>query len=70
MTLRAASQRETEWLGSGNGFRTGEAFPPIEVTEIPTGSDHKYRPTHGAHRFYCSVAVGFTEVPAVRGLDL
>jgi hypothetical protein len=52
------------------GFRTGEAIPPVEVAELPMGSNCRYRLTHGAHRLYCSVAVGFTEVPAVKGLDL
>ncbi len=53
-----------------SGFRTGEAIPPVEVTDLPMGSDCRYRLTHGARRFYCSVAVSFTEVQAVKGLDL
>jgi len=52
------------------GFRTGEAMPPVEVIELPMGNKYRYRLTHGAHRFYWSVAVAFTEVPAVKGFDL
>lgn len=47
------------------GFVLDEAIPPVGVWEAQ-GGEHPYKLTHGAHRFYCSVAAGFTHVPAVK----
>jgi hypothetical protein len=40
------------------------ALPPIEVENV-SGSAFPYRVMNGLHRFYASVAVGYTYVPAV-----
>jgi hypothetical protein len=52
------------------GFLAGNAIPPVEVVELPPGHDFSHELIHGAHRFYCSLAAGFTEVPAVDGFRL
>ena len=52
------------------GFRTGSAIPPVEVVFEPAGSDFLYKLVAGAHRFYCSLAAGFTHVWAVKGFDI
>jgi hypothetical protein len=52
------------------GFLAGNAIPPVEVVELPPSHDFGYELTHGAHRFYCSLTAGFTEVPAVDGFRL
>jgi hypothetical protein len=52
------------------GFTTGAAIPPVEVVMLSAGSVYKYRLTHGAHRFYCALAFGFSEVPAIDGFDV
>ena len=39
------------------------ALPPVEVEELSLG-DYHYRLPHGAHRYFASVAVGFTHIPA------
>ena len=46
------------------GFVEDSAIPPVEVERQPAGSDYPYKLHHGAHRFYCSVAAGFSHVPA------
>ncbi len=51
------------------GFRGDVAIPPVEVVKLPQGSPYKYKLTHGTHRLYCSLATGFTHVPAVDGFD-
>jgi hypothetical protein len=51
------------------GFRQGDAIPPIQVVECKSGSAHRYKLTAGTHRLYCSLAAGFTHVPAVKGFD-
>ena len=51
------------------GFRLDEAIPPVRVVENKTGSLHRYKLTDGAHRFYCSIASGFTHVPTLKGFD-
>jgi len=52
------------------GFRIGDAIPPVEVVLGKPGYGHQYRLTNGAHRLYCSIAAGFTHIPAVQGFDI
>jgi hypothetical protein len=47
-------------------FRLGDAIPPVQVLEGKPGDPHYYKLTHGVHRLYCSLAAGFTHVPAVK----
>ena len=47
------------------GFIKGSAIFPVKVERQPAGSDYVYRLYDGTHRFYCSVAAGFSHVPAV-----
>jgi hypothetical protein len=51
------------------GFRLGEAIPPVRVVECGSGSKHRYQLTDGTHRLYCSLAAGFTHVPAMKGFE-
>lgn len=51
------------------GFQADEQIPPVEVVEAVPGSRYRYKLTHGAHRLYCSLAAGFTHIPAVKGFD-
>jgi hypothetical protein len=51
------------------GFRSGAALPPVKIIENQQGHPHLYKLVDGTHRFYCSLAAGFTHVPAVRGFD-
>jgi hypothetical protein len=51
------------------GFQVDDAIPPVEVVEAPPGYGYRYKLTHGAHRLYCSLAAGFTHIPAVTGFD-
>jgi hypothetical protein len=53
-----------------SGFRTGAAIPPIELVDAPSGDRFRYKLTAGTHRLYCSLAAGFTHVPAVEGFDI
>lgn len=47
------------------GFRSGSVIPPVEVDRLEESEAHRFRLRHGAHRFYCAVAAGFTHVPAI-----
>jgi hypothetical protein len=49
---------------------TDGAIPPIELVGTPAGSLFRYKLTAGTHRLYCSLAAGFTHVPAVEGIDI
>ncbi|MCL4501827.1 MAG: hypothetical protein M1438_08205 [Deltaproteobacteria bacterium] len=49
------------------GFRTRSPIPPVEVVFEPADSNFRYKLVAGVHRFYCSLAVGFSHVPAVEG---
>jgi hypothetical protein len=51
------------------GFRLGQHIPPVKVVEGKPEYGHRYKLTEGAHRFYCSLAAGFTHVPTVKGFD-
>jgi len=62
-----ARERVVEIL---RGFRDGAAIPPIEVVAAASGSAHLFKLTHGTHRLYCSLAAGFSHVPAIVGFDI
>jgi hypothetical protein len=51
-------------------FRSGQRVHPVEIVEARSEWQHRYKLVHGAHRFYCSLAAGFTHVPAVKGFDI
>jgi hypothetical protein len=51
------------------GFRLGHEIPPVQVVECVPSSQYRYKLTDGTHRFYCSVAAGFTHIPTIRGFD-
>ena len=51
-------------------FRLGQHTHPVNVVGGKLEYRHRYKLTHGAHRFYCSLAAGFTHVPAVKGFDI
>jgi hypothetical protein len=51
------------------GFCANSALPPIEVVKSRFGP-YPYKLTAGVHRLYCSLAAGFTHVPAVTGFDM
>jgi hypothetical protein len=49
-------------------FRDDVPLPPIEVVRTKS-SACRFRLAHGAHRFYCAIAAGFTAVPAIDVTD-
>jgi hypothetical protein len=51
------------------GFVVGAAIPPIEVLLIAETEPYRYRLLAGVHRFYCSIAAGYSHVPAIEGFD-
>ena len=52
------------------GLRNRAAIPPVEVVPTAEGSAHPFKLTNGTHRLYCSLAAGFSHVPAVIGFDI
>ena len=52
------------------GFVADEGIPPVEVVLEPSDSAYSYKLVAGVHRFYCSLAAGFSHVPAVEGFDI
>jgi hypothetical protein len=51
-------------------FRNGAAIPPVELVVDTSFKGCRYKITHGSHRFYCSLAAGFSHVPAKIGFDI
>jgi len=47
------------------GFRDRDKLPPVVVQKVSDDAAQRYRLTQGAHRFYLSIAAGFTHIPAV-----
>jgi len=47
------------------GFREDAGMSPIKVVRLPLNEPYRYKLFHGVHRFYCSLAAGFTHVPVV-----
>jgi len=44
-------------------------LPPVQVVAGKNDSLFRYKLTAGHHRLYCSIACGFTHIPAVLGFD-
>ena len=65
--ISSARERVTSIL---RGFRDGTAISPVEVVRRGDAFPYPFKLVHGAHRFYCSIAAGFTHVPAVLGFDI
>ncbi len=51
-------------------FFSGSEIPPVEVVLQPIDSEFRFKLVHGVHRFYCSLAAGFSHIPAVKGFDI
>jgi|SRR5713226_3933377 len=51
------------------GFRLNNTIPPVKIVSGQPGYAYRYKLVHGVHRFYCSLAAGFTSVPTIEGLD-
>jgi hypothetical protein len=51
-------------------FQSGSALPPVKLVRGPDSYGYPYKLTDGCHRLYCSLAVGFTHIPAVKGFDM
>jgi hypothetical protein len=51
------------------GFAANDEIPPVQVVRLSASERYRYKLTDGAHRFYLSIAAGFTHVPAVDGFD-
>jgi len=49
-------------------FVEDDALPPIELTK--QAGRFPFYLQHGMHRLYCSIAAGFTEIPAVKFIDV
>jgi hypothetical protein len=50
------------------GFAVNGALPPVELTK--QAGRYPFYLKAGVHRLYCSIAAGFTEIPAVKFIDL
>ncbi len=46
------------------GFRTNDQMPPIWISKNRSGH-YSYKIQHGVHRFYASIAAGFSHIPAI-----
>lgn len=51
------------------GFVACSLLPPVDVVCDASESEFRFKLTHGVHRLYCSLAAGFTHVPAVEGYE-
>lgn len=48
------------------GIASRSPLPPVPIVERPEGA-YRYRLCNGTHRFYASVAAGFSHLPTVAG---
>jgi len=47
-----------------HGFVVNDALPPVELTQ--QAGRYPFSLRDGLHRVYCSIAAGFTEIPAIK----
>lgn len=64
--LKTAKERTVSIL---KAIMSNSALPPVEVVDLNEGG-YKYKLVHGSHRLHCSIAAGFTQIPAIYGFDI
>jgi len=53
------------------GLCNGNPIAPVKVVNFKTTNNkYKYKLVNGTHRFHCSIAAGYTEIPVVYGIDM
>ena len=65
-TGRSARDRVVYFLSR---FVNDAVIEPVKVTLESSDSEFRYQLKDGTHRLYCSLAAGFTHVPAIKGFD-
>jgi len=51
------------------GFVKNAELPPVEVLRQTGSGPYRFCLKNGTHRLYCSLAAGYTKIPAVKALD-
>jgi hypothetical protein len=51
-------------------FRDDAPVEPVCVARLTGGAGCRFKLIHGAHRFYCAVAAGYSHIPAVEVKDI
>jgi hypothetical protein len=46
-------------------FRCVDALPPVEIQPLKTSSSYRFSVYNGFHRYYASIAAGFTVLPVI-----
>ncbi len=59
---KTAKDRTTSIL---NALMQNDPLPPIKVEQCMAQSKFKYTIKEGAHRLHCSIAAGYTKIPAI-----
>jgi len=52
------------------GFVENAELPPVELSRQTESGAHPFCLKDGVHRLYCSLAAGYTEIPAVKAFNL
>lgn len=65
-TGRSARDRVVCFLSR---FVNNAVIEPVKATLESSDSEFCYQLKDGTHRLYCSLAAGFTHVPAIKGFD-
>lgn len=62
-----AKERVVRILG---WFKENKDIEPISISKLENDEKFKYKVLAGSHRLHCSIAIGFTRVPAIIGFDI
>ena len=52
------------------GFIQNAELPPVELSRQTMPGPYLFCLKNGVHRLYCSLAAGYTDIPAVKAFDL
>lgn len=64
--LKTAKERTESIL---KAIMSNSKLPPVEIVDL-NKEGYKYKLVHGSHRLHCSIAAGFTQIPAMFGFDI
>ena len=48
----------------------GTPLPPVKVVDSSSSEKYKFKLVDGVHKFHCSIAAGYSHIPAVYGIDI
>lgn len=65
--IKTAKERTVSIL---KAIKLGILLPPVRIVNMIGDTKYKFKLVEGCHRFHCSIAAGYENIPADYGFDI